>query len=628
MNRTITVALFAALGMALAIPAVAQDNFPDVPENHWAYEAVENLKREGILVGYPDGTYKGPNSMTRYEFAVALNAAYQRLKTMHDGLASQIAEIRGSMGSGTGNNSGLADRLKAVEDQLRGMGRLNDDVAAMKRMADEFQKDLASLGVDVEAMKKDLAEMQKAMGGGTKAGGITISGDANIMIHAGEGTDGTASMGIDGRLLGVTNSGAERVSLMGDVNVYHEIATTLSGAVGDGPKWDATIVYGNLIGTSGATATSGYGNQSNRFGGQPFREGAGDIYIQRFAVEIDNGIAGTPFKAHVGRLGAHTANPYLFRRADTTPYFSNPRWDSGDWMFDGVILGFNFGENSSLTLMGGRNANRRSVNGTELQPIANQGESFINSTIGAEAKFGIGNVGTVSLAYLLHSENDDLGNPLVGADRLEVYGGGINLKPINGIAVEGGYGKATLKQGNDTVNDDDNTTYYVGLGYNKENWGLMLGYRKVEPNYLGQGSWNRIGTKWSPTNIETFYGNANLSLGENLKLKLAGEFGETIDAQGGIAAESEIVSLSGKLEYNMNEFFKIMGGYETVKVDNGANDVEQRWFTLGFGYNMSKNSMLGIVYQYGDVENGAPWGVAPAGNYKGHILTTQLSIKF
>jgi hypothetical protein len=80
-NRMLSLALSAAMTAMFAIPAMAQDNFPDVPENHWAFEAIENLKREGILVGYPDGTYKGPRATTRYELAVALNAAYQRLKT-------------------------------------------------------------------------------------------------------------------------------------------------------------------------------------------------------------------------------------------------------------------------------------------------------------------------------------------------------------------------------------------------------------------------------------------------------------------------------------------------------------------------------------------------------------------
>ena len=49
--------------------------FPDVPENHWAYEYVKGLCEKGIIEGYPDGTFGGNRNMTRYEFAAMLYRA-------------------------------------------------------------------------------------------------------------------------------------------------------------------------------------------------------------------------------------------------------------------------------------------------------------------------------------------------------------------------------------------------------------------------------------------------------------------------------------------------------------------------------------------------------------------------
>ena len=49
--------------------------FPDVPENHWAYEYVKGLCEQGIIEGYPDGNFNGNRSMTRYEFAAMLYRA-------------------------------------------------------------------------------------------------------------------------------------------------------------------------------------------------------------------------------------------------------------------------------------------------------------------------------------------------------------------------------------------------------------------------------------------------------------------------------------------------------------------------------------------------------------------------
>ena len=51
--------------------------FPDVPRNHWAYQYISQLAGNGILVGYPDGTFKGDVKMTRYEFATMLYRALQ-----------------------------------------------------------------------------------------------------------------------------------------------------------------------------------------------------------------------------------------------------------------------------------------------------------------------------------------------------------------------------------------------------------------------------------------------------------------------------------------------------------------------------------------------------------------------
>lgn len=52
--------------------------FPDIPENHWAYEAVAAMAKNGLVQGYPDGTFKGDRSLTRYEFAQIIYNARQK----------------------------------------------------------------------------------------------------------------------------------------------------------------------------------------------------------------------------------------------------------------------------------------------------------------------------------------------------------------------------------------------------------------------------------------------------------------------------------------------------------------------------------------------------------------------
>src|ERR1041384_6808548 len=93
MNRTLKYALSAALSALLVIPALAQDNFPDVPESHWAYKDLLKMKQKGLLVGYPDGLFRGGRPASRYELAVACHAVWANLKSITDGLKGQIDDI-------------------------------------------------------------------------------------------------------------------------------------------------------------------------------------------------------------------------------------------------------------------------------------------------------------------------------------------------------------------------------------------------------------------------------------------------------------------------------------------------------------------------------------------------------
>ena len=58
-------------------PNMSKD-FPDVPENHWAYEAVSRLAGNDIVQGYPDGEFHGERTMTRYEMAEIIYNALSR----------------------------------------------------------------------------------------------------------------------------------------------------------------------------------------------------------------------------------------------------------------------------------------------------------------------------------------------------------------------------------------------------------------------------------------------------------------------------------------------------------------------------------------------------------------------
>ena len=65
--------------------------FPDVASNHWAYEAVSDLSRRGLVEGYPDGTFGGDRLLTRYEFAQIVYRALQNGVQVDEQLVTEFS---------------------------------------------------------------------------------------------------------------------------------------------------------------------------------------------------------------------------------------------------------------------------------------------------------------------------------------------------------------------------------------------------------------------------------------------------------------------------------------------------------------------------------------------------------
>lgn len=94
----------AAIIMSTGIAAAASNPFSDVPADSWAYDAVATLAADGVIDGYPDGTYKGNNTMTRFEMAQIVARAMAKTdlekadKAIVDKLASEFAEELDNLG--------------------------------------------------------------------------------------------------------------------------------------------------------------------------------------------------------------------------------------------------------------------------------------------------------------------------------------------------------------------------------------------------------------------------------------------------------------------------------------------------------------------------------------------------
>ena len=89
-NEKFKAILNAVLGLDL--PQNNDVVFADVPQNHWAYAAVQDLANRGLVNGYEDGLFKGDRTLTRYEFAQVVYNAIQRAKETNQGIDQRLVE--------------------------------------------------------------------------------------------------------------------------------------------------------------------------------------------------------------------------------------------------------------------------------------------------------------------------------------------------------------------------------------------------------------------------------------------------------------------------------------------------------------------------------------------------------
>ena len=118
-KKTLVSAITAALVVGAASTTFAAANpFSDVPADSWAYDAVTTLAADGVIDGYPDGTYKGQQTMTRYEMAQIVARAMAKTdlekadKALVDKLAAEFAEELDNLGVRVADLEKKSDNVK------------------------------------------------------------------------------------------------------------------------------------------------------------------------------------------------------------------------------------------------------------------------------------------------------------------------------------------------------------------------------------------------------------------------------------------------------------------------------------------------------------------------------------
>ena len=218
MKKILAMAAVAALAAGASV--YAANPFSDVSTSDWAYQAVADLSDQGVVEGYPDGTFKGENNITRYEMAQ------------------------------------IIARLMAKEDQLNAEQR-----ATVDKLAGEYADELDNLGVRVSNLEK-------------KVGNISWSGDARMRYQSKDNNTDDSWNGrirvnmkaqvndsttVNGRLVSNMDfkNGDDADTYMDVLNVKHQFGDTAAvtlGRYGISFGNQGGWLYGSADGFDGAQA--------------------------------------------------------------------------------------------------------------------------------------------------------------------------------------------------------------------------------------------------------------------------------------------------------------------------------------------------------------------------------------
>lgn len=634
-----------SLTVVAAVSAKAQqapDMFKDVDTSHWAYQAVEDLRAKGIVIGYPDGYFRGKRTLTRYEFAVALDRALKQLPGPTTGPAGPPGE------TGPAGPAGPQGPPGVTPEELATLRRLADEfraeLAAMGNSIAAINRKLDALGRDVAALRDEINRMPKLYGG----------------AYVGIRSDRYPSFYTDQN--GRQQLGSAPGSIRNTPAVVHDFRLGVRANILGGAKLDAEIASNNYKnfegGDTGLNAGSPYVPASSA-----------DTYIHHLEITTPfNGIGrGSQFT--IGRFGEQLGHLVLWKPSIDL-YLDDPFEDDGMYYIDGARLQTNFGS-VSLTAVGGKFDSVTGTNGPawnspfagtmptgtnlfngNVKPLAQtplQGHVVLDEMAAVSAGFGFNlmdRAGHLRLTALAGATNAPaFAVPFTNVLVLGVDG---DIKPFERGSVTLDYGKTITGTGRfDTVpgGQRDNQAFNATVGYGSGGLNVQAGYRYIDPLFYAPGYWGRIGNWINPTNVQGPTFRAAYDVTPNIGVNIGGDFFSAarnrIDT-GGLGPDDQINRVLVGLRWDVAKSFRLTADWEGVFWHlqglhsgiplNAAGTVNptEHYITLGTGYNLTSNTLLKLSYQIGswDGHNSVYDGSAGITKANFNVFTGQVSVKF
>jgi hypothetical protein len=679
--------LSASLCLAWVIPACAQnapDKFPDTPENHWAYQAVDSLRAKNIVIGYPDGQFRGKRTLTRYEFAVALDRA---LKTLPAGTKGP-----------QGDKGEKGDKGERGDQGPQGpSGISEEDLSNLRRLTTEFRNELAALGRKqsdinrrLDALAKDIADIKAQIAKMPRIYGSVFAGARSDIVN-------TPYVDKDGRVNPLGSSQA----------FVHLFQLGIESRIAGGGMLDADIHVDNyssyLGGNFAFIAPSGLIGPSPSISSS----GPSDVRLDKLAITTPFVSFGRGSKMTIGRFHKRISH-LTFWKPDIDTYFNVEAIDDGAYRADGANLTTNIGS-LEVDAFGARLNSVQGTNGTFTNlPLAgtvsgdtifranskpfgqvyvpfngslngpangspivpgyppnspipaagslSQDQNMINQLIGVSAGLNIKQLkGGRIRGVAMDSNVRQTGS--IQFTGVQILGAELELGLMDRVGLNAEWGKTIAHTGHfRSVYPHQNSAFTGSVGYESGPLRVSGGYKYIEPEYYAPGYWGRIGNWLNPTNIQGPTVRANYKLSRAVGLMVGGDFYKAAHNReniGGMGPNDEINRILAGVKWGLSKNFTITADWEGVfwklqgahfgTIPVGTNNVPtgipamgagtihptESYVTLGTGLNLTSNTTLKLGYQLGAFDGKGALIQGPAGS-KFHfgVVTAQGTVKF
>ncbi|MEN6372495.1 MAG: S-layer homology domain-containing protein [Armatimonadota bacterium] len=633
--------------MLVASYAFAQGPFADVPTDHWAYDAVNELQEAGIVIGYPDGTFGGRRAMTRYEFAVAVA---RMIPVIEQKVTESVTQTPGVTADQLNK---LDQRVTALEQKpAAAAGVTQEQLASIQRLVNEFRDELAALGVDVDTLKRDVASLAARVDAIEKEQQrVKITGELDPFAIA-TSVDTNTPFDRDGRAL--QPEGPAAGDLVNSIDFVRNMDLGINGSLAPSVNVVADINYGNYIPTYlGGVVTDYTGTV------RPDNV-AGDDFFPYY-MYAQAGLGKGALK--VGRIPVQYT-PYTMKKIDVDSYTNIKVTDSGDYPLDGAAMAWKFGNVSVNSFAAKTNNNSVLGAGLVSQPTialyddvapfptivsgapfnvagghAAGGLTTINQAAGTQVRFGTPFQGNLGVTFI-EAVGPVATTATVGAatsyDTVDILGA--DGKWQFGKFMVGAEYAQTKTTGDAGVADvdDNNTAIDANVGFGAGKLGVKLGWKQVENNFTAPGYWDKIGMWTNPTNVEGPYLNLGYPIMPNLNLVAnAAFYSGANDLPTSLVpavintTDDDLWKADLGLRWGISTANSLNLGYEYVKWEpDGADNTKETYLTLGWGFQINPSAGLNIGYQiidYSPDGTVCPYGTA---DYKGSVAVAQFKARF